>query len=311
MTLAIRKGTMDKASENIEKCFRRDNASGVDEDGVPIKGDPKCFYGKALLVFIDLLGFSNAVLRNWGDGNDSPLKRLLRIKNAPVISRPERQVVFAVYNDGPNGKPIRHYNYRSRAQMISDSIVISVALPQELTLGDLMLATVSLVNRLLQVWRKAISEGFTIRGTLEFGDIFWNESDIVGPALVKAFFYEKNVAESSRVIVGRDCISIILNALRCSQEIRASVQRDILPFMMKDNDGLIAVDPTGLIAVGRKGNLEKLKALRSKCSESEHSRKYDRLISYLDDPSTIVPADENGLVAALSKLKMREDASRR
>lgn len=160
----------------------KDTTCGTLDNGATIKGNPTEFFGTGLVVFIDLLGFSIECCSNWGEEEKSPLKRLLRIKDSYPVSDSDKHIKFWSYSIDNNENQIFHNIYKCRVQTVSDSIVLSTALPQNLnpeSLEDFILAFSTITNASLDIWREAIMEGFTIRGGFELGDIFWNSSEII------------------------------------------------------------------------------------------------------------------------------------
>lgn len=120
--------------------INRSEISSMDSDRSAIKGNPAQFYGNAFVCFMDLLGFSRALLSDWGDGPESPLSRLLRIKRNPEVSAAEALPAFSIYYDGPVGEMIRPFGtYQPRVCTVSDSITVSVALPERIQFGDFCL----------------------------------------------------------------------------------------------------------------------------------------------------------------------------
>ncbi len=161
------------------------------------EGNPKTFKGWALVAFIDLLGFSASVLSSWNDPDNSPLERLLRIKEAAADIR---NAGTAFYTPGkPSFDPKVH---KARVHTVSDSIVVCYALPSAGALNHVTKAMTVVSQGVQMAWAAAIREGYTLRGAIELGEIYWSESETVGPALVKSHWLESEIAKSSRVILG-------------------------------------------------------------------------------------------------------------
>jgi hypothetical protein len=177
------------------------NASYLN-DGVT--GNPSEFKGKAVVAFIDLLGFSASVRANW----ESALARLKRIKAAAEATRESGIVAYTPGGKGP--PPALH---RARVHTISDSIVICAALPETGGINDLMSAVIIVSACIQQAWSVALTEGYTLRGAIELGDIYWNEFDTIGPAFLDVYELESKVAKQSRVIVGPALLENLCNRM--------------------------------------------------------------------------------------------------
>jgi hypothetical protein len=179
--------------------FSKINRSHINTTNVSngVSGNPPEFFGMALVAYIDLLGFSADIKLSWGVGDLSPLSRLMRIKEHANFIPAGKLVGY--FPDNPRGTPRIH---GARVHTISDSIAICSALPATGDLNDLMMAVITVLSGVQNAWNAAIREGYTIRGGVEMGEIFWSREETVGPALVRAYELESKIAKTSRVIFG-------------------------------------------------------------------------------------------------------------
>ena len=161
------------------------NISGHNHEGTPIKGNPAEFFGLGIIAFLDLLGFSSSILSQWGFGNESPLAKLLRIKDIPLV-RKGTGVSIGLCTNEQLVKVIYSGLYQVKVHTLSDSVTLSVALPSELTLGDFALAFFCIAANIRYVVDAALNEGYVVRGAAEIGQIFWNDRELIGPALITA-----------------------------------------------------------------------------------------------------------------------------
>lgn len=90
-----------------------------------------------------------------------------------------------------------------------------------------------------QLWSCAVEEGFTVRGAIELGQIYWTPEDTIGPALVDASSLENKCANWSRVIVGP-------SLLRAIAPIPLTYPHTNRSFLNVSEDGLIEINPRGL-----------------------------------------------------------------
>jgi hypothetical protein len=90
-----------------------------------------------------------------------------------------------------------------------------------------------------QLWSRAVEEGFTVRGAIELGQIYWTPEDTIGPALVDASSLENKCANWSRVIVGP-------SLLRAIAPIPLTYPHTNRSFLNVSEDGLIEINLRGL-----------------------------------------------------------------
>ncbi|MGB2864594.1 MAG: hypothetical protein WBC05_14800, partial [Sedimentisphaerales bacterium] len=77
-----------------------------------ILGNSKKFKGTGYVCFIDVLGFSNDILKNWGNPKSNPLEKILSIKKEmPGFSKVGE-------DDGQE----THRTYVCRVNTVSDSV---------------------------------------------------------------------------------------------------------------------------------------------------------------------------------------------
>lgn len=267
--------------------LNRSNISGYDQDGTPIKGNPSEFFGLGIVAFLDLLGFSSSILSHWGAGESSPLAKLFRIRDIPLVKE-ELGVSIGSYDVDQNGKVSYEDLYKVRVHTLSDSVALSVALPEELTLGDFVLAFSCVALNIRFIWGAALSEGYVIRGAAEIDQIFWSERELVGPALASAYWLESTCAKRARVILGPK----LLNHLAHTSERDAY---DWTSLVRRSDDGLISFDPQ--VHTTRTAELI---SLRNKVADdTEKVSKYQELIDLEDHPVQLsVPAIEELRLAA-------------
>lgn len=277
---------MDNTNKLTPMNFNKNHISGMEnEKGATISGDPISFFGTGIVAFIDILGFSKEIIEKWSEDENSPLNRLLKIKESPIVSNSENQIKFGSYSVSSNGKPVFHNFYQCRVQTVSDSIVLSAALPTNLNVEDFKLAFLSIANASLDIWRASLMQGFTIRGGLELDDIFWNNNEIIGPAFIKACHLEQ-FAKNSRIIIGERFVTTLLFIWKNINKFEYSIdmEDEILTMLMKNFDGYISINPKFMLkrkGVNSQEIINKIKTLQNHCSTDYHKTKYEELISSL------------------------------
>jgi hypothetical protein len=277
--------------------YQKNNLSSITEKGFKIFGNPVSFYGQGIVAFIDLLGFAGTVLSNWGEGEDNALKRLLRIK-AAIFKEHDHPLFVSCGTDG-----IPNFAYRCKVRTMSDSVLLFTALPEPLTYPDLSFASISMVVCIRKAWIQAVKEGYTVRGAIELGELYWDEDELIGPAFIRAYNLESRIANLSRVILG----SRYVNAL-----IKASERLNIITdayspvgFFCKNRDGFISLNPRFLITnkeVDTDDMLRRIHEIRDAClGHKRLPEKYVELIHLLEKENAVQKPTLEDL-AAYSKI---------
>ena len=282
--------------------FSKDHRLCGSAQGQPECGNPKDFFGQGIVAFLDILGFSEEVARNWGEHHHSALRKLLRMKVA--IPNDSWQIRFSLYSR----KPGDIATYACRICTLSDSIAISVALPEKVPWAEFSIALMSCTNNIIQVWKACIREGFTLRGGLEIGPVYWSGSEIIGPALGVALDVEKKLANSSRVMIGPRLTQALI-------QLYPSYTRDNgilspLPFMCVDGDGAVVVNP-GFLTGNRnddpEGLVKALESMQANCAfDEKRANKYMPLLYWLRQPENIAIPTIDNLKQYLSRFIIKE-----
>ena len=190
----------------------------------------KNFKGVGYVCFIDVLGFSNDILKNWKRKTSNPLEKILTVK--------ERIPGFTHFEEDDDSTSLGIYT--CRVNTISDSFTICFGFKDNPGPGDLAFGLGVILNNLLYVWSTFIRNGYTIRGAIDYGDIYWDENELIGPALINAYCFESEVAKTSRVVVSSN-LNRVLKDLFSIQ--RSTMIDRLMRKFRKDIDGYIIVDP--------------------------------------------------------------------
>jgi hypothetical protein len=246
-----------------------------------ILGNNKKFKGVGLVSFIDVLGFSNDILKNWNNTLDNPLEKILSIKKDMPINS-------SIEDDGRRN----HRTYVSRVNTVSDSVTICFGYNEEIIAGDFVLGIESVIANISYVWSTFISKGYTIRGAIDFGDIYWDETELIGPAFINAYKLESEVAKCSRVIIS----SRLNKNLRNLFDNHERIGDKLLNKFRKDVDGYVIVNPTILYRnnLERVAMIDNLIKMRDAIPSGIIREKYNPLISMLSDDSD-VPLKKDGV----------------
>lgn len=248
-----------------------------------ILGNSKQFKGTGYVCFIDVLGFSNDILKNWNNSESDPLEKILSIKRSmPLFSEVE--------DDGRE----THRIYLCRVNTISDSVTICFGYKREIIIGDLVLGLEAVLTNISYIWSMFINAGYTIRGAIDFGDIYWDESELIGPAFINAYRLESEVAKNSRVIVSSNLNRVLKDLV---SRYKSNLTDHLIQNFRKDVDGYIIVNPKILYRSETERNflIESLKKMRDSIPKGIIREKYNPLISMLiDDAKADLGAEDFG-----------------
>jgi hypothetical protein len=144
------------------------------------------YTGKALVIYMDLLGFSKAVNEKWPSTIEplgSFIKKLISDRACCIASVEKDLTIF-----------------KQKAIAISDSTFIFQKIKNEKPLDSIVT-----IHQLLTIcylaWRFCIANGFTVRGGIAYDEIHWDEklNHLQGPAIVSAAKLEQQ-ANWSRIL---------------------------------------------------------------------------------------------------------------
>ena len=237
-----------------------------------ILGNSRQFKGRGYVCFLDVLGFSNDVLANWGTGESDPLEKMLAIKRA--------MPGFEGIEDDGALESVRQYVCRVSA--VSDSITICFGYSDEIIIGDLVLGLEAILANVAYVWSTFILNGYTIRGAIEFGDIYWDAGELIGPAFINAYRLESQVAKNSRVIVSSGLNKVLADL---AGKHRSTLTDHLWRSFRKDVDGYVIVDP-GILYKStdeRESLMKALRQMRDALPRGIVREKYTPLIAMLGE----------------------------
>lgn len=246
-----------------------------------ILGNSKKFKGTGYVCFIDVLGFSNDILNNWSNPISNPLEKILSIKR-DMPGFPD------IEDDGRE----THRTYLCRVSTVSDSVTICFGYNEKIIIGDLVLGLESILGNISYIWSTFISNGYTIRGALDFGEIYWDESELIGPAFINSYRLESEVAKNSRIVVSSNLNRVLKDLLT---KHRSTLTDHLIQNFRKDIDGYIIVDPSILYRSVSERNflIEKLMEIRDAIPSAIVREKYNPLISMLSHGKKIDLRDDD------------------
>ena len=230
------------------------------------------FKGKGYVCFIDVLGFSNDILKNWHNSECDPLEKILSIK--------DKMPIFDETTDDEENDSYRQYV--CRVNTVSDSVTICFGYDENIIVGDMVLGLEAIISSIAYIWSTFICEGYTIRGAIDFGDIYWDTNELIGPAFINAYRLESEVAKNSRVIVS-SALNHELKNLFLNYE--SVLTEHLVKSFRKDIDGYLIIDPSRLYDTEnqRLQLINDLEFMRDKVKTGIIREKYTPLISMLSE----------------------------
>ena len=167
-----------------------------------------------------------------------------------------------------------------RYQTISDSFIISLGLDEEFSIlhED---GIIKFFECITYVWRPIIKMGYTIRGGVDYGEIYWDTNEIIGPAFINAYKKEDCDADYSRVILTESLTKEIKKIYSYGF---GNINKSLKKLLRKDNNDFI-INPSYLYyGDSDKENLiSQLEIISDRASEKKQKRKYIKLIEMLND----------------------------
>lgn len=237
------------------------------------------FKGKALVAFIDLLGFRNEILSEWKNKENDPLEKLMILKNYNSIAK--TRAINHDFNDY-EGNLIKSVRFPDIITF-SDSFIFILPLIGDKP-DDILSSVLAIMGSIFNLWEVSIDHGFTIRGCIDFGEIYYNESDLVGPSLIATYEMESKIAMTSRVIVTNEILKLIYSNIFISHEL---LQEYFRRFLIIDIDERIILNPIIIYGYGNNEKIneaiEKLIIMRDKSLQPTLKAKYNNLITKLRD----------------------------
>lgn len=260
---------------------------GFNKEDIVELADKKISQGrkvKALVGFIDLLGFSAELAEYWDNNSDDFLHRIMRIK---AYSELCRQVGNPhEFRDYDEITPIAYSEYPKQIQF-SDSFIFIKELDTS-SHETVITSLLSIFSTIQELWRYTIEEGFTLRGAVDYGEFFYTNTDIIGPAFITAYRMESKIANISRIICS-DEIATLINKNISNSHPRFTDYCQL--WFKKDIDGRIILNPSiafGLLNIaGLNDAKQRVERMKFKAQDHESRNKYIDLLERLSDRNIV------------------------
>ena len=156
---------------------------------------------------------------------------------------------------------------------------------------QMLIGILYVAQTISSVWEKALQSGFTIRGGVEYGELYWGDDAIAGPSFVCAYNIESKCAETSRVMFGTKLKDKLIDALtnryydtnKHPRAFYANLEKRILHYLYYDIDEAIIISPHTLYRAEKRKSLliEKIEAMQSSSGNMKAKIKYTPLLNIL------------------------------
>lgn len=249
-------------------------------DQIVFEPFPEEFDGIAIVCFIDLLGFTQEIQKKWGDANDNPLERIKEIYQS--VNKHLRNKSGQTFLDIDYTTVVARAAY-GKINYISDSFVIVIPI-DNLSSEDFLASTISVVGSILTLWRTTIENGFTIRGGIDIGQVYWEDNNIIGPAYINAIQIEKK-ADISRIVLSSSICKKISTELFQPDGSKLKVYFE--NYFDTDLDGEIIINPILMLNFNQKNDFNKMVELLTKMQKNAPKQvryKYKNLIYRFSNP---------------------------
>ena len=174
-------------------------------------------YEDRLIIYIDILGFSNFI-NYTSETRVNSSDKILRINNFLNLIKK-----FFTINDIVLSKT-------RQVTSFSDLIVISINLNE---IHNIDLEIKDIFYLLLTSYRN----GFLLRGAIVYGKLIHTENTIFGPGLINAYEKERTIAKYPRVIIDDVIVSDLLDL-----EKKSKLPQNCRDFILRDFDGKYYID---------------------------------------------------------------------
>jgi len=196
----------------------------------------KGYNGNAIVAFVDMLGFSQEIMTKWGGAIDDPLKRIMEIKGFVKLARQGK--AKHTFFDYDLTKILGTAKYPDLIT-ISDSFVFLQTIKKNKDLY-FILNLLSVVGSIIELWRVSKDKGFTIRGGIDFGPIFYSKREIIGPTFINAYNIESKIADVSRIVLSDNLAKKIY---KHQPTIHSTLKDYLLRYFVEDIDGKVILNP--------------------------------------------------------------------
>ncbi len=234
----------------------------------------------AIVGYVDLLGFSSELANNWGNNSDDFLHRIMRIKAYSELCIIHGNPHTFDHHDGTTAIGTSEYPKQIK---FSDSFIYIKEI-DFISNQTIITSVLSIFATILELWRYAIEEGFTIRGAVDYGEFYYSDKDIIGPAFISAYRMESKYADISRIICSSEVGRLINQNIKQSHSIFTDYCQ---LWFKKDIDNILILNPCIAFGLSNENALrnaqQRVESMRFNAVDHASRSKYIDLIEKLND----------------------------
>ena len=228
---------------------------------------------------MDILGFKNDINQKWNKEKKQLIKKITSLKKHILVKQVNPLSLPKKFQKDVFQKTTRLFTF-------SDSFIICIQdNPNSFNLGVL-----GIISYLGNIWRELIKYGYTIRGAIDFGDIYWDITNVFGPALITAYELESKCAKTSRVIISSSFNNKLKEMMQPNPPNNIHLENVILKCFLKDVDGYIIFNPQCIYSDknDKEKVIKKLEQAQSNGNNTIKKEKYVPLLNILKENKRII-----------------------
>jgi hypothetical protein len=253
-------------------------------NSIRLVGRSPRYQGRAVCAFVDVLGWSDFVLREWGQSGGFPLACWNHARSTIGAMREfEKKARGGIEVRDSATTSVR---YVARAWFAGACAVVAAPLRDGVIAIEQWAALMSVVFQVNGFERVMHELGLPVRGGLEIDELFWDRSGVMGPALVRSASIEKE-ADHARIVVGEAARTLVTGLSRIDD-----FPFNELPDVFRRCDDLeLAICPTLLVSDTTLAKSETALRLRRSQAPEAYRYKYDWLLGVLADGPRSAPLE--------------------
>lgn len=253
----------------------------------------KEFKGNCIVAFIDILGFSNEITTKWENAEENPILRL-KLFTSNVNRSISKQI------KGIRSEAERDTFYGCKVITFSDSVIITYAFNGKPDKKKFLVGLYYVLHSASHVWKTALRYKFTIRGGIDYGEMYWDDKIFAGPAFISAHDLECKVSLSSRITFGDNLTIRLCNAFgdNCTDNqfkfVLDNIRNLIRPFLLLDCDGILILSPSSIYKKESEKEkiIKEIKQMQLGCVHLKNKLKYVPLLDAIrNDKNRISDSD--------------------
>ncbi|MDD5216409.1 MAG: hypothetical protein PHQ03_12865 [Methylococcales bacterium] len=225
---------------------------------------------------------SDDIRKNWGKPEsdpEHPLNKILAIKTKV------KDFEFLVRDKSQN---FPNKNEQIRITSMSDSFVIRFSVNDLLSDCQKIIRLTLFLHIVSALWVYCILNGYTVRGAISIGDVYWDNDSIIGNTFIDVYKLESTVAKNSRIIISSEMNKELKKLFDMQESLTTEWQEfpiwleEVSSILRKDVDGYLILNPKFMLSLAKDNPIiELLSEMKNKVADNIVKEKYTPLIHML------------------------------